>query len=194
MILLYKADISYNLKAFISKVLRRYDTSKLELMEFKKAKRLHGCCYYPSRSIKRKFYKIICWCPTKADNVGITSVLKWGEINTGRKGIVTYTKNAKLEKLKRYVKGGKIYMWHLSNINSEKQWPRVTYDIHELVQEEVMQMTFWNLSEELAWLFGHELFHFLRKTRQVGGKNTQNQADGFGINVALEWRKEVNGA
>ncbi|MBN2086565.1 MAG: hypothetical protein JW748_15215 [Anaerolineales bacterium] len=35
------------------------------------------------------------------------------------------------------------------------------------------------LDEAIVWLLAHEAFHFLRRTRQVPGRNTEIQADQF---------------
>ena len=62
-------------------------------------------------------------------------------------------------------------------------------NIYEIIKTDVEYLKFENKEEEVIWLFGHELFHFLRHTKQVEGRNTQNQADGFGIKLVKEWRK-----
>ncbi len=31
----------------------------------------------------------------------------------------------------------------------------------------------------IIWILGHEAFHFLRKTRQIPGRNTEIEADAF---------------
>jgi hypothetical protein len=43
--------------------------------------------------------------------------------------------------------------------------------------------------EQLSWLLGHELFHFLRKTKQIEGQNTQSQANVFGFKFMREFKK-----
>jgi hypothetical protein len=42
--------------------------------------------------------------------------------------------------------------------------------------------------EGVVWILGHEAFHFLRKTRQVDGRDVEWQADAFGCNLLERWR------
>jgi hypothetical protein len=36
-----------------------------------------------------------------------------------------------------------------------------------------------NLDEAIVWVLAHEAFHFLRRTRQIPGRNTEIAADQF---------------
>lgn len=45
--------------------------------------------------------------------------------------------------------------------------------------------------EHMAWLLGHELFHFLRKTKQVPGQNTQAQANVHGFEFMRKFKEGV---
>ena len=36
-----------------------------------------------------------------------------------------------------------------------------------------------NLDEAIVWIVGHEAFHWLRRTRQIPGRNTEIEADQF---------------
>jgi hypothetical protein len=49
-----------------------------------------------------------------------------------------------------------------------REWKRVIGYTHALTQE-----------EGLVWIVGHEAFHFLRRTKQVPGRNTEIEADKF---------------
>ncbi len=44
--------------------------------------------------------------------------------------------------------------------------------------------------EVTAFVVGHELYHFLRKTGQVGGQNRQTQANKFGIKFLRDFRQK----
>jgi hypothetical protein len=44
--------------------------------------------------------------------------------------------------------------------------------------------------EAIVWMIGHEAFHFLRRTRQVGGRNVEWQADAFACDLLERWRTE----
>jgi len=49
-----------------------------------------------------------------------------------------------------------------------------------------------DIEENMSWLLGHELYHFLRKTKQISGYNTQSQGNEFGfkfIREFKEWKK-----
>jgi hypothetical protein len=47
-----------------------------------------------------------------------------------------------------------------------------------------------DLGEAVAWIAGHEAFHFLRKDRQVPGRDTEIQADAAGDALLARWRAE----
>ena len=46
-----------------------------------------------------------------------------------------------------------------------------------------------NIDEAFVWIFGHELFHFLRFTSQFKGVNDEINADKFGSRLLSEFRK-----
>jgi len=45
-------------------------------------------------------------------------------------------------------------------------------------------------NEAIVWMIGHEAFHFLRRTRQVSGRNVEWQADAFACDLLEKWRAE----
>ena len=45
-----------------------------------------------------------------------------------------------------------------------------------------------NQEEAIVWILGHEAFHFLRKTRQIRGRNVEWQADVYGGELMERWR------
>lgn len=45
-------------------------------------------------------------------------------------------------------------------------------------------------NEAIVWMIGHEGFHFLRRTRQVPGRNVEWQADAFACALLEKWRSE----
>jgi hypothetical protein len=47
-----------------------------------------------------------------------------------------------------------------------------------------------NLNEAIVWIVGHEAFHFLRRTRQVPGRNTEHEADAAGNAALAAFREE----
>ena len=51
------------------------------------------------------------------------------------------------------------------------------------------EMTVHSIEDSLMLIFGHEIYHFLRKSRQVGGKNTQSQANAYGFQMLQEYHQ-----
>lgn len=54
-----------------------------------------------------------------------------------------------------------------------------------------------DVNEAIAWIFGHELFHYLRATGQVGGRNTEIAADAFADGCLVRfraWRRRAAGS
>ncbi len=51
-----------------------------------------------------------------------------------------------------------------------------------------------NINEGIVWIFGHELFHFLRATKQIGGRNTEIHADAFGDWCLVQFRQSPDEA
>lgn len=45
--------------------------------------------------------------------------------------------------------------------------------------------------EGIVWIFGHEAFHFLRRTRQIEGRDVEWQADAWGSDLLERWRGRV---
>ena len=43
--------------------------------------------------------------------------------------------------------------------------------------------------EGIVWILGHEAFHFLRRTRQIDGRDVEWQADGWGRELLERWRR-----
>jgi len=46
-----------------------------------------------------------------------------------------------------------------------------------------------NCFDDMIWVVGHELFHYLRDTRQIEGKNTEAQANEFGLKCLKEFQR-----
>jgi hypothetical protein len=63
------------------------------------------------------------------------------------------------------------------DVTSGRQWKRV--------YSETRVNT---LDEAVVWIFAHEAFHWLRKTRQIPGRNNEVEADGFADAKLAEFR------
>lgn len=53
------------------------------------------------------------------------------------------------------------------------------------------QETFHNYLELLAFLCGHEIYHWLRHSKQIGGRNVETHANVFGLVMCHGWRKWI---
>jgi len=56
---------------------------------------------------------------------------------------------------------------------------------YNLIQKDAIYQT---AEEAIVWLLGHELFHYLRATQQIKGKNTEAQANEFGFKCLSEFK------
>lgn len=50
-----------------------------------------------------------------------------------------------------------------------------------------------NFEEAIVWIVAHEAFHWLRKTGQIAGRNTEIEADGFADDRLDEFRRKPPG-
>jgi hypothetical protein len=44
----------------------------------------------------------------------------------------------------------------------------------------------------IVHVFGHEMFHFLRRSRQIPARNGENEADQFALSVESMFRQRVS--
>lgn len=54
------------------------------------------------------------------------------------------------------------------------------------------KLEFRDFKEEIIWLAGHEVFHFLRFSKQIQGKNTEAQANEFGLLCLNEFQRNIS--
>jgi len=57
---------------------------------------------------------------------------------------------------------------------------------YEYIYERVV---FSDVEEAMIFVIGHEVFHYLRRTKQIPGRNTEPQANQFGLKWLEEFRK-----
>jgi len=186
----YKIPMDDEAKKFIEEVLARYDTSKLQFVEFKRTRNCStGYCAYPYRKLKRKYFHIVVRIPDWGESRRrkAQSILSWKETKRDSQG--SWQGNTEPPNQFQDRTMGLTRRWKLWNKRQleDGRWC-ATYDVYFVEPNEVLEMKFGDWNEELMFIFGHEMNHFLRKTKQVEGQNTQNQCDGFGIRLALEWR------
>lgn len=61
--------------------------------------------------------------------------------------------------------------------------------LHKTIKPKIDKEIANNHEECMVWLLGHELFHFLRDTKQISGKNTQSQANEYGFTLLREFKQ-----
>ena len=173
---------------FFEEVLDRYDKSRLEWIVVRLAKGSHGLCRYPVKG-KRPGFRITCWVPPVLDRVMTIGVSSWKKEPAAPR--VWIYSNDKM-KIARQVRGRQD-KWLLqgelretvlrANGNVEAR-----YEMWVVKPKDMEIEKFGDLDDMAVWLFGHEIYHWLRKDRQVAGRNTQNQADMFGLKLLREFK------
>lgn len=87
--------------------------------------------------------------------------------------------------------------------NADGSWPRVpagcargTHFIDRRTGREWIRVygktALRDVNEGIVWIVAHEAFHYLRRTRQVPGRNTEIDADRFADEQLLAYQKQVS--
>jgi hypothetical protein len=116
-----------------------------------KYKGAYGRCWFPTKRIP--FYRISCQVPGPFPFPIPT-----------RKSPLYLDSRGTLPDLPDGTKAG---VW-VKDLRTGRQWLRVRGET--LVRD---------LDEAIVWILAHEAFHFLRRTRQIPGRNTEIEADRF---------------
>jgi len=192
----YKIEVDDKLKRFVEDVLKRYDTSKLDLVVFKGATQSHGLCEYPSRKRQRSHYNLYIWTAYKEKDGARTSWVDRGEVysvdgwkheyQNKQVSLIVGKESDPIEQEWTNRTGNGIFIYKFKEFGADKKI-RI-YETFKLMPKEVKIDRIHTWEELIVWIFGHEIYHWLRRERQVPGRNTQNQADGFGIDILREWR------
>ena len=151
-----------------------FDTSKLEWISINPGSNglgLYGRCFYPSKG--RKLYRISCQVPGPFPH----------QIHIRKRPVYKREDGTWPEIPEGCQRAG----WY-KNFKTGKEWERV-----------IGWTTVQDINEAVVWIVSHECFHFLRKTRQIPGRNTEIDADEY-ANLKLkeyldehnEYRKEVD--
>jgi hypothetical protein len=111
----------------------------------------YGRCWYPTTRIP--FYRISCQVPGPFP----------GEIPT-RKPPVYISPDGSHPPLPAGTRPGD----RVKDLRTGREWIRVRGSTR-----------LQTLDEAIVWVVSHEAFHFLRRSRQVAGRNTEIQADAF---------------
>ena len=159
-------DVTSPALFFLGDVFKKYDFSKVEYILLSRHKQLHGICYYPSRKFQRKKFKIQCHVPET-----------YPYITFIREKPIYITDSTQ----KPQVPEGCTIDGSGINVQTSKSWYIVS-----------SRFTVQDVNEALVFIVGHEIFHYLRRTRQIPGVNLQSQADVFGKNLVKEYKEYLN--
>ena len=114
-----------------------------------------GVCEYPKKD--RKLYKVKCRIPGRIFPQHVT--IRMPPVYRNVDG------SWENPPVGCYVSGYK-------RLSNGKEWNQIASTIWVI-----------NLDEAIVWICGHEAFHFLRRTKQVPGRNTEIQADKFATDL-----------
>ena len=153
--------------------LQEWDCSKFSRVTITKGKptygTVYGHCYYPQKG-KVETYRISCQVPGPFPGV----------LRVRKPPAYFEPSQTDVEELECDLMGeGMTIGAHCSATNKGK----VTYWLRVTGETKVE-----TLAEGVVWIFGHELFHFLRKSKQISGRNVEHQADKFGDDLLEKWR------
>ena len=159
--------------------LARFDTSRVEWVRIDLGRGrfsgAYGRCWYPDRN--RKTYRISCQVPgpfpttirTRKPPIyerpDGTWPLSWGNPD-GTPLAANLPSGCELGAFVEDMRDGSV-----------RRWFRV-----------VGRTELRDIDEGVVWVLAHEAFHFLRKTRQVPGCNTEIEADAFADRMLDEFR------
>jgi len=164
----YKLELKDKTKSFIDKFINQYNIDKLEFIEFKYSNNWgnSGRCNYPISTQKVNKFK------------------KFGK-KLKRKKLFDII--CRIGKYTEYPYTERMYIGckESNTFNENSVIPR-KHQLEWIWDEEEYK----DINEMVIWIFGHEIFHYLRKTRQVEGQNTQSQANKFGFKLLREFKNK----
>jgi hypothetical protein len=132
-----------------------FDTSKVSWIRVDRGRGryrgAYGRCWYPDRRIP--FYRISCQVPGPFPYDIVT-----------RKPPLYALPDGSLPPLPAGTKAGE----RVRDLRTGREWLRV-----------IGYTRLRNLDEAIVWVLAHEAFHFLRRSKQIPGRNTEIQADHF---------------
>lgn len=147
---------------FVRELLEGYDLSKLACLKLEPGSgggsRVYGVCRFPNKygksRITRENYRISCFVQGPfPDGVSVRRPPIYRNADGSWRALPANC----------YITG------HVSKGEPPaKAWWRITSVTH-----------LKNAAEAVVWICAHELFHFLRATRQIPGRNTEIEADAF---------------
>jgi len=169
--------LEWAIRPFVEMCLTRYDCTKLGTVRFVLTKNFSGLCVYPERANGQRG-RILVSCSMRRSPWAVGSIRSWKKEYLG----VAVARDGETEKTYSYLEGGGIIIVHRKRKDGR-------YSVYLRTPGRIDRIKLMEPVEDAVLYFGHELFHFLRYTRQVPGRNTENQADGFGIDLVREFRR-----
>jgi hypothetical protein len=185
--------------AWARQFLAGYDTSQVEWLRIDRGNErldcweprgVYGRCYYPrGRGKARRGYRISCQVPgpypytmrLRLPPVYTTLVRYYGE----RPDHVLDAAGSAVFEIGR--ENGAPY-WDVADVprpancaGTGRRGDKAWWQIDGLT-------TVNSLSEAIVWIVGHEAFHFLRRSRQVPGRNVEHEADMAGERALSAFR------
>lgn len=156
----YETEIPEDVKEFIEKTISEHDYSKMEYIKFVRT--------------KARYTKGYCYYPISARKAN-----KWVRLQRREKyAIVCRIPDTIHVEIYRHVQE-----WLATEIVEGGRLCRKL----TAVKSESLEIT--DRNEQIIWLWGHERHHFLRHSRQVSERNSQNQANKAGMDLIKTWRE-----
>lgn len=157
---------------------------------------LYGRCWYPTgRGKARRGFRISCQVPgpwphnvvLRLPPVYVTITRYWGP----RPNHILDAEGSQVFQMG--VDGG-LDFWDVADIprpaNCVGQGERADSRGHRAWWQVQGSCLVRDLDEAIVWIVGHEAFHFLRRTRQVPGRNVEHEADAAGCAALAAFREE----
>jgi len=162
----YRTEIPDEVKRFIEEFVNRYDLTEMDYIRFGKSQtdKCSGRCFYPISTRKANKWK----------HRGLKKREKFHITCT----IPNEVSRISLELEDECFR----YVGEWQELKAGERYPKP-------VEGSVINPNIKTRDELIIILLGHEMYHFLRKTKQVEGRNTQNKANKFGIDILNEWRQ-----
>lgn|GEM_PF-1222594 len=157
--------------AWIRQFAAGYDLSQLESIRIEKGRSrkavgVYGKCYFPTEN--RPFYRLHCVVPGPFP---CSIHIRRPPLYMREDGTFPPTP------------AGCIRGVRCIDRRTGRQWYRI-----------IGQTPLLDADEGVVWIFAHEIFHFLRRTRQIPGRNNEIQADAYGDAMLEAFRKERHAA
>ena len=151
--------------AWLGQFLHRYDMSAIQSLRIDCGNRryegVYGNCRYPTK--KYPMFRISCHAPGPFPCTTVT-----------RKPPLYPRDNGTFPRAPRGCRRGAL----CHDPNTGRQWYRV-----------VGKTRLQNLDEAVVWIVAHEVFHFLRRSRQISGRDNEIEADRFADDTLCQFQE-----